>query len=75
MTRMSAYASFVVAEHSLHLSGVMAVLFAIIDGLFSITRLQDETERLIRESWEIIASMANALPFLLIGLGLENRKW
>ena len=75
MTRMSAQASFVVAEHSLHLSGVIVVLFATIDGLFSITRLQDETEPLIRESWEIIASMGNALPFLLIGLGLENQKW
>lgn len=72
MTLVSAYVSFVIAEHSLHLSGVMAVLFAAITtGLHSVTRLDDETEHLIRESWEIIASIANALLFLLIGLSLD----
>lgn len=72
MTLVSAYISFVIAEHSLHLSGVMAVLFAAITtGLHSITRLEDDTEHLIRESWEVIASIANALLFLLIGLSLD----
>lgn len=72
MTLVAAYLSFVIAEHGFHLSGVMAVLLAAITmGLHSITRLNDSATHLIHESWEVIATIANALLFLMIGLSVD----
>jgi len=64
-----AYLSFVIAEHGLHVSGVMAVVAcAVIFGIFGITRLPQETVDLIHETWEFIAHICNTLLFLFIGM-------
>lgn len=64
-----AYVSFVVAEHNLHVSGVMAVVAcAIVFGIFGLSRLPRETVELMRETWEFIAHICNTLLFLFVGM-------
>ncbi len=64
-----AYMSFVIAEHSLHVSGVMAVVAcAIILGIFGINRLPHETIEAMHETWQFIAHICNTLLFLFIGM-------
>jgi CPA1 family monovalent cation:H+ antiporter len=51
-----AYASFVVAEHILHVSGVMAVVgSAIALRLFGMTRFRQDATHSISETWEVIS--------------------
>ncbi|NNM00908.1 MAG: cyclic nucleotide-binding domain-containing protein, partial [Gammaproteobacteria bacterium] len=72
MTLVMAYASFVLAEHTLHVSGVMAALSAAIAmGLYAVTRIPQTATRLIHETWEVIALIANSLLFLMIGLTVD----
>jgi CPA1 family monovalent cation:H+ antiporter len=64
-----AYLSFVIAEHSLHFSGVMAVVAcAVVFGIFGMPRLSREAVELIHETWEFIAHICNTLLFLFVGL-------
>jgi CPA1 family monovalent cation:H+ antiporter len=64
-----AYMSFVVAEHGLHVSGVMAVVAcAIILGVFGSARLPLEVVEIMHETWEFIAHICNTLLFLFIGM-------
>ena len=64
-----AYVSFVVAEHSLHVSGVMAVVAcAIVFGIFGMPRLSRESVELMHETWEFIAHICNTLLFLFVGM-------
>ena len=64
-----AYMSFAIAEHILHVSGVMAVVScAIILGAFGIARLPHETVVAMHEAWEFIAHICNTLLFLFVGL-------
>jgi len=64
-----AYVSFVVAEHSLHVSGVMAVVAcAIVFGVFGMPRLPKESIELMHETWEFIAHICNTLLFLFVGM-------
>ncbi|CAA9476838.1 MAG: Na+/H+ antiporter [uncultured Solirubrobacteraceae bacterium] len=67
-----AYGSFVVAEHVLGLSGVLAAVAA---GLtlagFAPSRASAEARLSLTEFWEGLGFVANALLFLLIGLAIE----
>lgn len=64
-----AYMSFVIAEHSLHVSGVMAVVAcAIVLGIFGLPRLSHESVETLHETWEFIAEVCNTLLFLFVGL-------
>ena len=64
-----AYMSFVIAEHSLHVSGVMAVVAcAIVLGIFGLPRLSHESVETLHETWEFIAEICNTLLFLFVGL-------
>ncbi len=64
-----AYLSFVIAEHSLHVSGVMAVVAcAIVFGIFGMPRLSRETVDVMHETWEFISHICNTLLFLFVGL-------
>ncbi len=66
-----AYASFVIAEHSFHVSGVMAVVgSAIALRRFGVTRFRQDTTHAISEVWEVIALSCNSLLFLLVGLSI-----
>lgn len=72
MSFVMAYSSFVVAEHLLHVSGVMAAVSAAVAmGLFAITRIPRSALRSIHETWEVIALVCNSLLFLMIGLSVN----
>ena len=67
-----AYGSFVFAESVLHASGVMAAVAAgvTIGGLME-SRAQPPVRELLRELWDALGYIANALLFLFIGLALD----
>ncbi len=72
MSIVLAYASFTVAEHVLHVSGVMAVLAAAICmSIFGVSRIPQSSMDMVMEAWEVIALVCNSLLFLLVGLSVD----
>lgn len=72
MTLVMAYATFILAEHYLHVSGVMAVVAAALTfGLAGVTRIPQTSTAQVRETWEFLALCCNALLFLLVGLSVD----
>ena len=72
LTVAVAYGSFVVAEHVLELSGVVATAAAgLVLGGLAPSRASAEVRQLWEQLWESIDYMANAVLFLLIGLVLR----
>jgi CPA1 family monovalent cation:H+ antiporter len=68
-----AYAAFVVGEHSLHVSGVMAVVGAAVAlRLFGMSRIRQDATHSISETWEVIALCCNSLLFLMVGLSVDT---
>jgi Na+:H+ antiporter len=68
-TIVLAYFSFYVAEHSLHLSGVMAVVAAgVLIGGWGKTKISPSIASYLEHFWDYLAGVANALIFLLVGL-------
>lgn len=64
-----AYVAFILAEHSLHISGVMAVVTAALSfAMFATPRLSPETAQALHKTWEFLADITNTLLFLLIGM-------
>ncbi|MBT7442596.1 MAG: cyclic nucleotide-binding domain-containing protein [Methylococcales bacterium] len=69
MSMVLAYSSFIVAEHSLHLSGVMAVVGAAVTlGFIGVPRLPESTVEALREVWEFLSMVCNTLLFIMIGM-------
>lgn len=67
-----AYLSFIIAEHELHVSGVMAVLSAAISlNIVGLSRLSKPTIDTIHTTWEFIVLICNSLLFVLIGLSVD----
>lgn len=67
-----AYVSFIVAEHILHVSGVMAVVSASLClGVYGVTRIPHHAGIALRENWGLFAYVCNALLFLLVGLSVD----
>lgn len=64
-----AYGVFILAEHFLHISGVIAVVSAglVTSWLISL-QLKPETRSFLKEFWEYISFLANSLIFLLVGI-------
>ena len=72
MSVVMAYASFIIAEHLLHLSGVMAVVgSALVLAAYGVARIPQETSQSIRDVWEVLAIVSNSLLFLLVGLSIN----
>jgi len=72
MSLVIAYGSFILAEHTLHVSGVMAgATAAIVLSGFGMTRLRHEATHAATEFWEVIALISNSLLFLMVGLSVE----
>jgi CPA1 family monovalent cation:H+ antiporter len=69
ITVILAFGAFVLAEHNLHVSGVMAVVAAgVLVGNQGISQAMSPTTRLaIKNFWEIAAFIINSLIFLMIG--------
>jgi len=71
-TTILAYLSFYLAEHSLHLSGVMAVVAAgVLIGGWGKTKISPSIAGYLEHFWDYVAGVANALIFLLVGLTVE----
>ena len=67
-----AYLSFIIAEHFLHVSGVMAVLTAAIClNMSGLMRLSNETSHNVHGTWEVLVLICNSLLFILIGLSVD----
>lgn len=67
-----AYASFIAADHLLHVSGVMAVVGAgLVVGWYGPSRLDKATREHVGQFWELAAFLANSLVFLMIGISEE----
>jgi CPA1 family monovalent cation:H+ antiporter len=68
ITLVIAYFSFLIAD-SLHASGVVAVLSAgLVVGRYKADVLKTEVKVRLDDFWELTASLANSLIFLLVGL-------
>lgn len=73
LTSILAYLSFFVAEHMLHVSGVMAVVSAgvIIGGDWGRSKISPPVEGYLDHFWKYTAFVANALIFMLVGLSVN----
>ena len=69
----AAYLTFFVAEHFLHVSGVLGlVALGLIVGGVGRTRISPEVEHFLHEFWELAAFFANTLIFLIVGVVIAN---
>jgi CPA1 family monovalent cation:H+ antiporter len=67
-----AYGAFIVTEHFLHLSGVMAVVScALVFGIIGAPKLSQEKTTALAETWEFLVFAANTLLFILVGLSID----
>ncbi len=73
MSIVTAYGSFIVAEHGLHVSGVMATVSAAMTlNVYGLTRITTDVKSILAETWELVALIANSLLFLLVGLSINT---
>ena len=71
LTLCLAYLSFLLAEHYLHVSGVMAVVTAaLVVGSYGRTMFSPGTWHPLTETWEQLGFWANSLIFVLVGLAV-----
>jgi len=69
LTLSLAYLSFILAEHYLHISGVMAVVgAALMVGSFGHATLSPVTWEKLHETWDHFAFWANSVIFVLVGM-------
>ncbi len=72
MSIVLAYSSFAIAEHIMHVSGVMAVVAAAITlGIFGVSRVPQSERETVDETWDVLALICNSLLFLLVGLSVD----
>ncbi len=73
LTVCVAYIAFVLAEHYLHVSGVMAtVTAALIVGSYVRTSLSSVDQHTIEHVWDSLSFWANSLIFVMIGLAVPG---
>jgi len=69
-----AYLVFFIAEHSFHVSGVVAlVALALMFSSIGKTKISPEVEGFLHHFWEMLAHIANTLIFLLVGILIATR--
>lgn len=74
LTIALAYLVFLLAEHGLHVSGVVAVVaLALLFGGIGRTRISPEVSEFLHHFWEMMAHIANTLIFLLVGVLVAKR--
>ncbi len=72
LTLVLAYAAFILAEETLHLSGVMATLVSgMMIGGWGRRKISPELTEQLERFWEYLAGLANALVFLMVGLRVD----
>lgn len=73
LTISLAYLSFIVAEHYLHVSGVVAVVTAaLVVGSLGRTTISPNTWHILTETWESLGFWANSLIFVLVGIAVPK---
>ena len=73
LTISLAYLSFIIAEHSLHVSGVMAVVTAaLVLGSRGRSVITQSAWHGLEEVWEQIGFVANSVIFILVGLKVPS---
>ena len=69
----AAYMTFYIAEHFLHVSGVLGlVALGLLMASVGRTRISPEVEHFLHEFWELFAFIANTLIFLIVGVVISN---
>jgi CPA1 family monovalent cation:H+ antiporter len=69
LTLVTAYGAFIVADHFLDASGIMAVLSAgLTIGYYGPTQYKQKVSDYLKMFWEDAAFVANSLIFLMLGL-------
>ncbi|KMP11955.1 hypothetical protein UZ36_02640 [Candidatus Nitromaritima sp. SCGC AAA799-C22] len=69
LTISLAYFSFIIGEHYLHLSGVMAlVTAALVTGSHGRASMTPEDWSALGDTWEVIGFWANSIIFILVGM-------
>ncbi|MBL4762319.1 MAG: cation:proton antiporter, partial [Gammaproteobacteria bacterium] len=72
MSLVAAYGSFIISEYLLHVSGVMATVFAaIVLNVYGLTRISGDVKPILNETWEFVGLVANSFLFLLVGLSID----
>ncbi|MES9900678.1 MAG: cation:proton antiporter [Sedimenticola sp.] len=72
LTTALAYLSFLLAEEVLHVSGVMATVAAGLTlGTWGRIRISSSVRIYLEHFWELMAFIANALLFLLVGMKVD----
>lgn len=67
-----AYGAFIITEHFLHLSGVMAVVASsLIFGIIGAPKLSQKKTEALGEAWEFMVFVANTLLFILVGISIN----
>jgi CPA1 family monovalent cation:H+ antiporter len=73
LTISLAYLSYLIAEHYLHVSGVMAtVTAALVMGSYGRTSISSPGWHLLQETWENLGFWANSLIFILVGMAVPE---
>lgn len=74
MIIVAAYLTFYVAEHYLHVSGVLGlVALGLVMAGIGRTRISPEVEHFLHEFWELAAFIANVLIFIIVGVVIAQR--
>jgi len=69
----AAYMTFYIAEHFLHVSGVLGLVsLGLLMASVGRTRISPEVEHFLHEFWELFAFIANTLIFLIVGVVISN---
>jgi CPA1 family monovalent cation:H+ antiporter len=69
-----AYAAFMVAEHFLHVSGVMATVAAgLTAGTYGKTKVSPSVEHFMHGFWEYMGFVMNSLIFFFVGLVISRQ--
>jgi NhaP-type Na+/H+ or K+/H+ antiporter/CRP-like cAMP-binding protein len=69
----AAYMTFYIAEHFLHVSGVLGlVALGLLMASVGRTRISPEVEHFLHEFWELFAFIANTLIFLIVGVVISK---
>lgn len=70
----AAYFTFYVAEHFMHVSGVLAlVALGLMIGGFGRSSISPQVEHFMHEFWELAGFIANCLIFLIVGFVIAER--
>lgn len=72
LTVVLVYSSFIIAEHFMHVSGVIATVVAGLTlGSYGRSKISPPVLEHVRSFWEYMAFICNSLIFLLVGLSID----